>query len=408
MTKHVVRYRAVEDLPNYEYDHRLRNGHSVTVQRCRTYFTGPDRVMYIESDKRTGLNQHTGKQWWRWQNTNVKSVHRNSAGKFVTRSRVDKRWDGHLDYRRLKRDAEWNALFTEIFDKPFSFPTIHPLAPHYEILSLPLPTGFSGSLKEADLRSQVASLFGKTRVRRDLMRAVAQSYPNAIMLAREFRGLVPIDWLVKFLMDNPRQPNIRITPYLGGLRPLLYQMQPRAYRHLLNSQMAGYDIWYYMRDITNPVGVIARVGVPTDGFRNFYELHDLIFANDRELRRSAAPIAPQDVPVSPLSSALDGLQVGTLTLRMPRKTSDLHEWGEEMRNCIGGYAGSILNAKRTRELGGIYEGDKLIGNFEIINKRLSQLLGKFNQPLPVGDRKPLEAAFTKQNILVTDSYWGAS
>jgi hypothetical protein len=76
-----------------------------------------------------------------------------------------------------------------------------------------------------------------------------------------------------------------------------------------------------------------------------------------------------------------------------------------MSNCISGYTHAAINREVT--LGGIYEGDKLVANFEIKQgPRLSQLLGRFNKPVPQV-REKIIPVLREAGVTVSDDYWGA-
>lgn len=369
-----------------------------------SYFRSPGKLTRTKSIKRTGINAYSSNRWYRWTTVEVDSVRLSSAGKFIVCGRYEKSWAGGFKWYSLEQDDHWKGFFKDEFGSDFSFATIHPLAPYYDITSGPIAKGFSPSLKEANLRDQVASLFGKTRCRRDLMRAVAQSHPNAIMLARDFRGLVPVDWLVNFLQRHDRNLLNAGPIFQYSMRPMLYQIDPRSYRDLLRQTLQG-DDWYEINDVAAVWDQRARrYNRDIEGFggryRSFYEIHNAFFEYRRNSYRT--PITPQPVPATPLSETLSTIP-GVV---IPSMTSDLVEWGNEMRNCIGSYAHSVTHPKRSRELGGIYEGERLIGNFEIVDGRLSQLLGKCNTPLPVGVRSTYEGHFKKAGVKIPANYWG--
>lgn len=400
---------ATDEFPDTHLDHYSQS----ILARKTSYFQYPGKVTKAISEKRTGINSHSGARWYRWHTTNIHSVRLNSAGKFITVCKYDKVYQPHLDYWTLQNDEHWIRLFKESFGSDFSYVTVHPLAPHYDLNQPPVATGFSASLKEADLRSQVVKLFGKTRVRRDLMRAVGGSHPNAIMLAREFRGLVPIDWIVDFLMRHPRNPgNPRNhgQVFMGNIRPMLYRIDPRSYRSLLRATMTN-DSWYSINDVGNQFSPsrnrrppFNRPPVEIGGRHTTWEsVHNTLFGNYNRMYRERTPIAPQPIPATPLSERLS--QIGGVVI--PEITTTLQEWGDEMSNCIGSYAYSVTSAKRSRELGGIYDGDKLIANFEIDNGSLRQLLGRFNKPLPVGVRLAIELEFIDAGVSVPPEYWGS-
>lgn len=74
-----------------------------------------------------------------------------------------------------------------------------------------------------------------------------------------------------------------------------------------------------------------------------------------------------------------------------------------MRNCIGTYRGSAV--KGTAEYGAIHKDGKVLANFEVKNKELSQLLGTANSRLDPEVCATLEAFFEAFEINV-EHYWG--
>lgn len=385
---------------DYEMFHETGyENYTQNIATKTSYFQYEDKITRCKSDKRTGINAKSGTRWYRWVTTDVQSVRRDSAGKFHTCAKSNKVWGG-LDYWSLERDTEWHSLFEQTFDQPFAFSTIHPLAPHYDLTSPPVSTGFAGSLKQANLRDQVASLFGKTRVRRDLMRAVGQSHHAAIMLAVDFRGLVPVDWLVDFLMRNTRQQGTFRVPKNGSLRPILYQMDPRSYRDLLRGEPITRHAIASLNDV---IRYRRQEGIILNGrYRTFESLHTAFFGEAR-LAFDRQRYEPKPIPMTPLARRLSDIP-GVV---IPDSTEVLHGWGEQMSNCIGSYAYAMVSDMRVTELGGIYEDGKLIANFEIKNGALSQLLGRFNKSLPVGVRDRFESEFLKAGVKVPSEYWGS-
>ena len=65
-----------------------------------------------------------------------------------------------------------------------------------------------------------------------------------------------------------------------------------------------------------------------------------------------------------------------------RSSSDLIKWGIFMRHCIGSYGSSL-------QRGNVYfaalDGNKIVGNGEIVGGELRQFMGFANGPVPNND-----------------------
>jgi hypothetical protein len=84
----------------------------------------------------------------------------------------------------------------------------------------------------------------------------------------------------------------------------------------------------------------------------------------------------------------------------------MNQWSDEMGNCIRSY--SHRQAQGTAVYLGIYKDDKLIANAEIDlagRKKLTQLLGKYNNHLEEVTRDVLESALVPLGVDVRE-YWG--
>lgn len=374
-----------------------------------SYFVKDNAVTKIHSQKMSGINRHSRKRYYRWQTGNIYSVYRTKTGRIAGRGRAGKSWTAYLPLDSIRHDEFFKNAIIEKFGVEPSLDSAYPLASHYNIRNeMCIAGGLRNGLRQETLGDLLAVTFGKTRYRKDLAKAVAKSSPNAIAYARDFRGLVPIDWIVNFLRINEATEREANRIGVKSLRPVLLQIDPRSYRDLLRQTLDGGNV-HSIQDILNAPVVPGR-------YRSINEMHDAFYEAYRQNHRQARvinprtnrwePPAPKPIPQIELAKVIDGVIAGRLLIKTAKDTGELHTWGEEMRNCIGGYGWEVSRENSHKVLGGVYEGDKLIANFEIIDRRLGQLLGKANSVLPFDDRKAIEAALREKNVTV-GTYWGS-
>lgn len=359
---------------------------TVTERRQGYRDTGERYVVWRSTEKLTGIAP-SGKKWSRWRRTRISTITARSDGSWLRRGwAIGGRWGSSVIVRQ--GDFAWPAQDPERFlPRPIDHEDYYPLLPGTHVYNEAL----NGSTRRCyrfadDAATLTRNMFGKTRYRKDLVKAVAaihsdwdERHLGQVWLAREFRGLVPIDWIIEVLR-NPVTRNIQIP---GHLRPLLRTLDQRALRNLLSDGQA-YNLWDLVREHRHVPDF-----VPQRRPRTWNELEqDLLNQRDRVISERTANRKPVTLPKDalrlnggiPLLQPNGAVEDGLLVVVADHETT-LHGWSSEMHNCISGY--STMMRTGARWLGGVYVGDRLVANFEINEGRRQcvQLLGKYNRPL---------------------------
>ncbi len=392
-------------------DERTLGPAKAQIASAVSYFVKDNKVSMISSVKSTGLNRHSNNRWYRWENTSGKVVwNRNGRVSGFSMSYPRSFWGG-VPFSAIEGDERFASLVAEHIG-PVTFEGVYPLAGHYGITeNRQIPQGMGTALKQADLRSLLDVAFGKTRYRRDLMRTAGRANSNAIAFARDFRGLVPIDWIVDFLLRNPRNDEINYNG-IKSIRPILLRADPRSYRDLLRNTAIDTGTTISVNDSMRYGTDWERIQ-PGLRIRTVDDIHQAVFGRPRRNNGRVGagytyvpPPPPVNKPVvlNDLAKAFDNQPVGEYIVKMPVDTDQIRGWGTYMHNCIGSYA-EYMTKGGDRVLGGVYKGDLLMANFEVDQNNLRQLLGKYNNPLDAELRGSLEKFFIDHKVTVSN-YWG--
>lgn len=259
--------------------------------------------------------------------------------------------------------------------------------------------GMGTALRKSDTRSFIEAAFGKTRYRKDLVKAVAASNSlEKVAQARVWRGIVPIDWIVDGIAQSvPSNRILDNAMNLAHLRKLLPMVDQGSRKRLLMQSMTNDRGSHFMSDTLRSVDTIFQSGDSleyigrVDGWRS---LHDTVATQARLAVNANRPV-PQSAEVYKI---LDGVSTsGGLTLVSAKDTDDLIYWGGQMNNCIGSYSHEAVNSSTC--LFGIYDKEDLVGNMEVDpTGRVQQIVGKFNSPFQRRDevRDALEAAIKEK------------
>ena len=88
-----------------------------------------------------------------------------------------------------------------------------------------------------------------------------------------------------------------------------------------------------------------------------------------------------------------------LAIVIPQTSRDLHQWSNEMKNCIGGYSNSV-SVGQTLVLG-VFSAkeNKIIYNIEILNFKIRQFVRKNNLHTTQEEQKPVVNYFLKNGLL---------
>lgn len=296
-------------------------------------------------------------------------------------------------------------LATELLGRAPTFAEAHPLLREDHRFSIENRAFLRAFWRVEEVRDLTRNLFGVSRYRKDLVKAVAVAYPLSLFVAWSLRGLVPTDWLVDVLrrhtgdaeegasFDNGRRidwvPQGELRRHLRGLDMVTLRRLTRDVAGLTHERV---------RDLT------WMAPAPPRRVRTWDELHDYTARIDNRTRLaglggSPASSTPDDVPWTADRSALAGTTEGGLRVVAAVDVRTLLDWGQEAHNCIGSYWEAL-------ELGvvhllGIYECDRLVANAEIKPgppPRLGQLRGPFNDDLPRDRYEDIVAFLTNRGV----------
>lgn len=297
-----------------------------------------------------------------------------------------------------------------------SFEELYPLAATYN-----LGEGWHPPFLRAFLRADTPSeltrnLFGKSRYRKDLVKAVAETTLLGLFIAWSMRGLVPVDWLVDLMRRCQRQQEDQ--------EQAMRRRYGRTIKFPIRPHLRGLDTPTLRRLARTADGAtsaslldLARMRVaPPRRVRSWTELHDHTAGAGRNarylMRRHELPEISKK-RAKEIHQARDSLSettAGGLQVFAADDGEILLSWGREMGNCIAGYQ-RFMHTGQSHLLG-VYADKKLVGNVEIATHRdssvltLIQMLGPFNKHMPREQHDDDVAFLTGAGVDCTGQYWG--
>lgn len=263
-------------------------------------------------------------------------------------------------------------------------------APHWDAV-----TGMSQPLRQArDLQDFTRLLFGDSRYRKDLVKAVAAAPRlDGVWLARELRTLFPTDWLIPLIGG----PLIRKTG-LHPIKPFMRWLPEYAARRLLREWGEAGDSYGIDDTLLSWRAILREKPDYTLGayrVTTWGDLHDHLARELRKVERADKPIEPTRI-----AKRLDGKSMDGITLVHPRSTHELIDWGNAMHNCIGGYDRKALQGSSV--LFAVMRDGDLIGNMELRpSGSIRQLVGDYNRPLDEAVRATVVSMVTGQPVAET-------
>ena len=364
---------------------------------------GKDFASVTSSTMKKGTNAHSGKSWSRFHVNAClilkqkhyqdgspryhaymktgKSRHRPSNFQDVTPHIAESHGAfslaGNSEYRAVAIAAFFNVIGHQALPMGSEF-----LKLAYPILaqnpSWRWAPGMGSALRKPDTRSFVEEAFGKTRYRKDLVKAIgAAPSLDKVGQARLWRGLVPIDWIVDGISQSIAPPSAIVSPNMAHMRRILPLVDLGSRKRLLFQAMTNDRGAHFISDTLRSVDSILSAGDSleeigrVDGWRS---LHDILATQARLAVTANRPI-PQGAEVYKL---LDGLATPSgLKIVSAKETDDLIFWGGQMSNCIGSYIEQAVHNSTC--LFAIYKDAELVGNLEVgVSGRVRQIVGKFN------------------------------
>jgi hypothetical protein len=243
-------------------------------------------------------------------------------------------------------------------------------------------------MRSTDINDFTKKLFGKTRYRKDLVKAIAGcNSPESLKNAYALRGLVPIDWIIRYLREaakHPKQVTSRgitygLNPEVMHLREGFKKMTPAQRKSffptLLSTEYsARYLVEDTMRSITKlPEEIVHAVKMKPSELKRF---HDTLAAEVRKQKEKN-----QTIPATALAKKIKDITFDGITVVPATTTHEVIGWGTDMNHCIASYNWEAV--AQTKTLVAVYQDGNLIGNASFRkNNSCEQAFGKNNQRLP--------------------------
>lgn len=414
-----------EKEPNMGIDHRNSGSRSVFIETLYSeigVLVGETTVQYVYNERIHGVSANN-KHFFRTRNLSkiIYSIKPNAygemAGKFYLKKEknffnISQTFSIHslgikggrsiytigidifaAQVRKLAMAKAINVDDTiSIYDPAFTYPVLHHLhsdrVPAY-------PTAITRYAATNDLSKFVYRVFGKTRFRKDLVKAVANlSSSDVFMFGYWFRGLVPVDWIIGFYQKYAKKnPKIFDNTFsLSDMHKVLYKLPKKQVHKLFNLFISdSSDTQFHIID-----GLLWTLdsiyhndlysGVEGIKFTSLKEAHDkysTYLRIEETKKRNAGFLKP--LIKTTLAQQIDSIKYpanSDIKLKTADCAMDLVEWGGIMNHCIGAYTHEATNGNGT--FGVILQNDKPIGNFHYnhIQNRMYQMFGKHNKQLP--------------------------
>lgn len=403
---------------------RMINSSVETLYKELVVFTGETSVQYLYNERLHGISKN-GKHWFKFSTPRkiIYTIKPNAYGEMVgqfykkegrTFINISQNVDGNLQRMvgkyttssigsdifaaQIRKVAQAHAINVDdtisIYDQTFVYPVLRNLQLGRYAHGLPNEiTRYAGT---TDLGVFVSRAFGKTRYRKDLVKAVANLRSmNVFMLGYSFRGLVPIDWIIDFYRQYANKTYGCFNSEHFGIsnRKVLYKLPEKQVKKLFKMLSDKNEINHTSnRDISDIFISLFSIyeedlyeGIEHLKFTSLKEAHDkyATFAHvAQEKKRNAHFMEP--LKKLPLAEQIDAIPYEDgegIRLVTASRAMDLVEWGAMMGHCIGSYTRQALRGEGV--FGAVVQHGKVIGNFHFgtTNERMIQVFGKHNQTL---------------------------
>lgn len=371
-------------------------------EKWSSVFTTPSGgFMVARSDRNSGTTEG-GKNWSRFQETEVEffskksgalKVYRKSrfvpqddrgrrngrskmgavrdtTGRFLTRIKNARNLD-HFELYDIGAQSMGYDSARDMVDKEF---------PLHQGFDMHVP-GIANLMRYEDLNHMGRHLMGKNFQKSipRLMGAVDGNYAalkrsGFLEIVMAFQGIVPTDWIAEILEAHGGNRGAGLNFYtrddVREMRRFLRTGTQTQLRRLTRNPGAEFS-WLF-RDSARHLETLQGVE-----FRNLEELHNVVAPRVQAARR----VIEADREIVLTDKAKEFLGEGeNYTVIAPEKTGELYEWSKIMGNCISGYGSHAADGRSL--LYAVMQEDKMVGNIELTpDGSIKQLLGKFNQSL---------------------------
>lgn len=386
--------------------------HSVGTTRdgrpvARTYL-GPTTLLSVTADtaslhrsqENSGVNKHSGKPYRSWKKTSsTYCSYRSGKLRIYQKTYATRRspmFFRDITAQMSRPFGDTKALFeaalsieptgtvgqVSTFDR-LAFPLLREAPDSWRA-----QPGISAGLRHSTVQDFVVAEFGKSRYRKDLVRAVAEAKGlEGVALASHLRGVVPVDWLVDFIKQSSNW-----SARESDMRTLFKSLAPATARKLLLQDDRLKHSWIITDAIRDGAAVVSAMPATNLKFKDWQDVHDW---STRERRKIQS--ANREIPQGSIAKKLDGSELDGIQLTSAKQTHELINWGAAMNNCIGGYA--EMAVRKTTYLFAAWRGETMIGNMEVsTNGTIRQFVGKHNRALPGADADTIQKMVGKLTV----------
>ena len=149
--------------------------------------------------------------------------------------------------------------------------------------------------------------------------------------------------------------------------------------------------------------------------KSLIEVHDYFMVRAEELRRREirAERVKRENTVIPINEQTQNILdcfIEGFNIVAPTKGRDMIEWSDKMKNCIADHMDLAINRDNYTYLG-VEKNGNLIANVQIVDKKITQFLGRNNSPLKdeyLKEVKPLLDTWMDAGVVSRDTTraWG--
>lgn len=274
-----------------------------------------------------------------------------------------------------------------------------------------LPSSATKFLRHETMMDGVRAMYGKTLYRKDLVKAASTTTSvYRLMIARELRNIVPVDWIIDFLNAehcaiNHEMNKETVKSFRTLFKSLTPAQQKRYLKELADTSprkaVSSWEINDTLRmfhQLEKDYGVTFIPGqIQARGWK---ELHEAVRLDLRGRR-----YAKRDIEQVTLAKEIAKVKFANgYQVIQPKDTHDLLDWGNNMHHCIGSYANDAVQGSSV--FLGIMKDGTMIGNAQIKvkEKRLVQIFGKHNRILEEEALQVFAGGLIKNKVLPKSAF----
>jgi hypothetical protein len=225
-------------------------------------------------------------------------------------------------------------------------------------------------------------------------RMAEDGWSSRVGWAAVLRTYLPVDYTQQLLAaPKVAEFNGQTWNERAAVTRLLKTFTPKRLMGILQEPQNGTLI----RDAGAAYTVLWQAGwllpVPRE-FKTIEDLHDHLVRERRKLKERDFPLKIE------WAEKVDGAEVLGYRLVCPTSAFQMKDWGEQMSNCIGGYAANVASG-HTRILG-LIQDERCHFGIEISRGAVRQFRGRFNADAPADLRAAVENLLVDAKLIELD------